>query len=58
MSADELASWRETTAKQSIAEFVAAVTDPDSPNSSPSGTASQYSTTTARCGPSSLSTPS
>ena len=32
MSADELASWRETTAKQSIAEFVAAVTDPDSPD--------------------------
>src|SRR5579872_464416 len=32
MSADELASWRETTAKQSIVEFVAAVTDPDSPD--------------------------
>ena len=32
MSADELPSWRETTAKQSIAEFVAAVTDPDSPD--------------------------
>jgi len=32
MSADELASWRETTAKRSIMEFVAAVTDPDSPD--------------------------
>ena len=32
MSADELAGWRETTAKQSIVEFVAAVTDPDSPD--------------------------
>jgi hypothetical protein len=32
MSADELPSWRETTAKQSIAEFVAAATDPDSPD--------------------------
>ena len=32
MSADELPSWRETTAKQSIAEFVAAVTDPDAPD--------------------------
>ncbi len=32
MSADELPSWRETTAKQSIVEFVAAVTDPDSPD--------------------------
>ena len=32
MSADELLGWRETTAKQSIVEFVAAVTDPDSPD--------------------------
>jgi hypothetical protein len=32
MSADELAGWRETGAKQSIVEFVAAVTDPDSPD--------------------------
>ena len=32
MSADELPGWRETTAKQSIVEFVAAVTDPDSPD--------------------------
>src|ERR1700757_4308645 len=32
MSADELPSWRETTAKQSIVEFVAAVTDPGSPD--------------------------
>ena len=32
MSADELPSWRETTAKQSIVEFVAAVTAPDSPD--------------------------
>ena len=32
MSADELPSWRETTAKQSIVAFVAAVTDPDSPD--------------------------
>jgi hypothetical protein len=32
VSADELPSWRETTAKQSIVEFVAAVTDPDSPD--------------------------
>ena len=32
MSADELPGWRETTAKQSIMEFVAAVTDPDSPD--------------------------
>ena len=32
MSADELSGWRETTAKQSIVEFVAAVTDPDSPD--------------------------
>src|SRR5271165_4280207 len=32
MSADELPSWRETTARQSIVDFVAAVTDPDSPD--------------------------
>ena len=32
MSADELSGWRETTAKHSIVEFVAAVTDPDSPD--------------------------
>jgi len=32
MTADELPSWRETTAKQSILEFVAAVTDRDSPD--------------------------
>jgi phosphoglycolate phosphatase-like HAD superfamily hydrolase len=32
MSADELPGWRETTAKQSILEFVVAVTDPDSPD--------------------------
>src|SRR5947199_387969 len=32
MSTDELRSWRETTAKQVILEFVAAVTDPDSPD--------------------------
>src|ERR1700744_4877274 len=32
MSVDELTSWRETTAKRSIVEFVAAVTDPDSPD--------------------------
>jgi hypothetical protein len=32
MNADELPGWRETTAKQSIVEFVAAVTDPDSPD--------------------------
>jgi haloacid dehalogenase-like hydrolase len=32
MIADELPSWRETPAKQSIAEFVAAVTDRDSPD--------------------------
>jgi hypothetical protein len=31
MSADKLPGWRETTAKQSIVEFVA-VTDPDSPD--------------------------
>ena len=49
MSADELPSWRETTAKQSIVEFVAAVTDPDSPDFIPGGTASPCSTMTARC---------
>jgi phosphoglycolate phosphatase-like HAD superfamily hydrolase len=32
MSADELPSWRETPTKQSITEFVAAVTDPGSPD--------------------------
>jgi phosphoserine phosphatase len=32
MTADGLPGWRETTAKQSIVEFVAAVTDPDSPD--------------------------
>ncbi len=32
MSADELPSWREAPAKQSIVEFVADVTDPDSPD--------------------------
>src|SRR5437764_13908448 len=32
MSTDELQSWREGTAKQAIMEFVAAVTDPDSPD--------------------------
>lgn len=32
MTADELPSWRETTAKQSVLEFVAAVTDRDSPD--------------------------
>ncbi|MGO9081997.1 MAG: HAD family hydrolase [Streptosporangiaceae bacterium] len=32
MSADKLPSWRETPAKRSIVEFVAAVTDPDSPD--------------------------
>src|SRR6201989_784997 len=32
MSRHELSGWRETTAKQSIVEFVAAVTDPDSPD--------------------------
>jgi hypothetical protein len=31
MSVDQLPSWHETPAKLSIAEFVAAVTDPDSP---------------------------
>ena len=32
MSGVELPSWRETAAKQSIVEFVATVTDPDSPD--------------------------
>jgi hypothetical protein len=32
MSADPLPGWRETPAKQSIVEFVAAVTDPGSPD--------------------------
>jgi hypothetical protein len=32
MSANELPGWRETPARQSIVEFVAAVTDPDSPD--------------------------
>lgn len=32
MSTDELPSWRETTAKQSIVHFVEAVTDRDSPD--------------------------
>jgi phosphoglycolate phosphatase-like HAD superfamily hydrolase len=32
MSADQLPSWREAPAKQSIVEFVAAVTDPGSPD--------------------------
>jgi hypothetical protein len=32
VTADELPSWRETTTKQSIAEFVAAVTHRDSPD--------------------------
>ena len=32
MSTGELPSWRETAARQSIVEFVAAVTDPDSPD--------------------------
>src|ERR1700712_2819711 len=32
MSMDALHSWRETTTKQAIIEFVAAVTDPDSPD--------------------------
>jgi phosphoserine phosphatase len=32
MSADELPGWRETAPKRSIVEFVAAVTDPDSPD--------------------------
>ncbi len=32
VSADQLPSWRETSAKQAIVEFVAAVTDPDAPD--------------------------
>jgi hypothetical protein len=32
VSGVELPNWRETAAKQSIVEFVAAVTDPDSPD--------------------------
>jgi hypothetical protein len=32
MNGVELPNWRETAAKQSIMEFVAAVTDPDSPD--------------------------
>lgn len=32
MSVDQLPSWHETPTKQSIVEFVAAVTDPDSPD--------------------------
>ena len=32
MSANELPGWRETPARQSIVEFVAAMTDPDSPD--------------------------
>ena len=32
MTADSLPSWRETSAKRSIVEFVAAVTQPDSPD--------------------------
>jgi haloacid dehalogenase-like hydrolase len=32
MIADELPSWRESTAKQAVVEFVAAVTDPGSPD--------------------------
>lgn len=32
MRGDQLASWRETPAKQSIVEFVTAVTDRDSPD--------------------------
>ena len=32
MTADQLPSWRETSAKQSIVEFVAAVTEPESPD--------------------------
>ena len=32
MSADELPGWRETAARRTIAEFVAAVTNPDSPD--------------------------
>ena len=36
MSADQLPSWREASAKQSIVEFVAAVTDQSSPDFLPS----------------------
>src|SRR3954463_4974581 len=32
MSTDELPSWRETTAKQAVLEFVDATTDPESPD--------------------------
>ena len=32
VSADQLPSWRETSAKQAIVDFVAAVTDPDGPD--------------------------
>ena len=32
MTADELPSWQETSAKQSVLEFIAAVTDRDSPD--------------------------
>ena len=32
VSADQLPSWRETSAKQAIVEFVTAVTDPDAPD--------------------------
>src|SRR4051794_34207349 len=32
MSTDELPSWRETTPKQAILEFVDATTDPESPD--------------------------
>src|SRR4051812_10880809 len=32
MSDDDLPSWRETPARRSIVEFVAAVTDPESPD--------------------------
>jgi hypothetical protein len=32
VNGDQLPSWREIPAKQSIVEFVAAVTDPDSPD--------------------------
>jgi phosphoserine phosphatase len=32
VSADQLPSWRETSAKQAILEFVAAATDPDAPD--------------------------
>ncbi|HTU07959.1 MAG TPA: hypothetical protein VMG13_20605, partial [Trebonia sp.] len=32
MGDDQLPSWRNTPAKQAVTEFVAAVTDPDSPD--------------------------